>query len=90
MTQSVDNIAGLAIPPALAARLQAAAEEQHRSAHDVLRDALDFYLGASPPPAPIVTHRSPAEAAARMIRARQSNVRLDDAALHDLLTHGRA
>jgi hypothetical protein len=34
--------------------------------------------------------RSPEEAATRMMRARQSSVRLDDAALRELMTLGRA
>jgi hypothetical protein len=33
----------LAIPPALAAEIQAAADEEHRPALDVLRDAIDGY-----------------------------------------------
>ena len=32
----------LAIPPSLAARIQTAAEEEHRSAIDILRDAMDL------------------------------------------------
>ena len=36
----------LAIPPSLAARIQTAAEEEHRSAIDILRDAMDRYLAA--------------------------------------------
>jgi hypothetical protein len=89
MTRKTENTADLAIPPALAARLQAAAEEQHRSARDVLRDALEGYLRTW---RPLVSsnRRSPAEAAARMMRARQGNVRLDDAALRELMTYGRA
>jgi hypothetical protein len=34
---------GLAIPPALAAEIQAAADEEHRPALDVLRDAVESY-----------------------------------------------
>jgi len=90
MTQKTEDATDLAIPPALAAQLQAAAEEQHRSARDVLRDALEGYLRAWRPLTTSATRRSPAEAAARMMRARQSNVRLDDAALRELMTYGRA
>ena len=36
----------IAIPPALAAQLQAAAEVEHRPALEVLRDALERYLAA--------------------------------------------
>jgi hypothetical protein len=90
MTQKTENTSDLAIPPALAVRLQAAAEEQHRPAHDVLRDAVEGYLRAWQPVTPSTTQRSPTEAAARMMRARQGNVRLDDAALRDLMIHGRA
>jgi len=36
----------LAIPPSLAARILTAAEEEHRPAIDILRDAMDQYLAA--------------------------------------------
>ena len=36
----------LAIPASLAARIQTAAEEEHRPAIDILRDAMDHYLAA--------------------------------------------
>jgi hypothetical protein len=88
MTHEAENT-DFTIPPALAAQLRAAADEQHRSARDVLRDALEEYLRALRPLAP-ANQRSPAEAAARMMQARQGNVRLDDAALRELMTHGRA
>jgi hypothetical protein len=89
MTRKTENTSDLAIPPALAAQLQAAAEEQHRPARDVLRDALEGYLRAWRP-LTSSNQRPPAQAAARMIRARRSNARLDDAALRDLMTHGGA
>ena len=41
-----DNGIELALPPGLAAQLQAAAEVEHRPAIDVLRDALERYLAA--------------------------------------------
>jgi hypothetical protein len=44
-----DSSTDLAIPPALAAQIQAAAEEEHRPAIDVLRDALVRYLRESRP-----------------------------------------
>jgi len=34
----------LTVPPALAAEIQTAAEEQHRPVLDVLRDAVEHYL----------------------------------------------
>ena len=34
---------GLTIPPALVAKLQAVADEEHRPAMDVLRDAIEGY-----------------------------------------------
>jgi hypothetical protein len=88
MTHETENT-DFTIPLALAAQLRAAADEQHRSARDVLRDALEEYLRALRPLAP-ANQRSPAEAAARMMQARQGNVRLDDAALRELMTYGRA
>ena len=36
----------LVIPPSLAARIQTAADEEHRPALDLLRDAMDRYLTA--------------------------------------------
>jgi hypothetical protein len=88
MTRKTENT-DLAIPPALAAQLQAAADEQHRPAREVLRDAVEEYLRAWRPLASS-NRRSPAEAAARIMRARQGNARLDDAALRELMTYGRA
>jgi hypothetical protein len=88
MTRETEDT-DFAIPPTLAAQLQAAADEQHRSARDVLRDAVEGYLRAWRPLASS-SPRSPAEAAARMMRARQGNARLDDAALRELMTYGRA
>jgi hypothetical protein len=79
----------LAVPPALAAQLRAAAEAQHRAPLDVLRDALAQYLTWQRPAA-VMRRRSPAEAAARMRRARIDNPRLGDSALRELMTHGRA
>ena len=41
-----DNGIELVIPPSLAARIQTAAAEEHRTAADLLRDAMDRYLRA--------------------------------------------
>ncbi len=41
-----DNGADIAIPPALAAQIQAAADEEHRPAIDLLSDAVARYLAA--------------------------------------------
>jgi hypothetical protein len=38
-----DQDTGLAIPPALAAEIQAAADEEHRPPLDVLREAIESY-----------------------------------------------
>ena len=86
MTQ--DHTPDLAVPPELAAEIIAAAEEQHRAPGEVLHDALEQYLTGRRPAAG--AQRSPAEAAARMRRARAGNPRLSDAALRELMTHGRA
>jgi hypothetical protein len=77
MTRETETPPDLTIPPALAAQLQAAAADQHRPAREVLRDAVEEYLRAWRPLTP--SQRSPGEAATRMMRARQGNVRLDDA-----------
>ena len=87
MTQELTP--SLAVPPELAAQIVAAAEAQHRPPLDVLHDAVEDYLTRQPP-LPAKPWRSPAEAAARMRRARAGNPRLSDAALRELMTHGRA
>ncbi|HEY1935770.1 MAG TPA: hypothetical protein VGG99_27500 [Acetobacteraceae bacterium] len=87
MTQ--EHVSKLAVPPALAAQIVAAAEVQHRPPLDVLHDAVADYLTRQPLP-PAKPQRSPAEAATRMRRARAGNPRLSDAALRELMTHGRA
>jgi hypothetical protein len=79
----------LAVSPDLAAQIVAAAETQHRRPLDVLHDAVEDYL-IRQAEAATKPQRSPAEAAARMRRARASNPRLSDAALRELMTHGRA
>jgi hypothetical protein len=91
MTRETGRLPDLPISPALVARLQATAEEQHRSAQDVLRDAVELYLRVLHPLSPeVASRRLPAEAAAPVRRARQGNARLDDAALREPMTHGRA
>ena len=80
------------IPPALVAQIEAAADEEHRTAADVIRDALERYLvqmhgRTNPTPAP---RRSPAEAAARMRARRIGNILPEGVSIRDLMTHGRA
>lgn len=83
----------LTIPPALMADIQAAAEDEHRPATEVVRDALERYLaewrkGASPRHAQ--ARRSLAEAAVRLRERRTGNVLPEGVTIRDLMTHGRA
>ena len=75
-------------PPALAARLAAAAADQHRQPRDVLRDAVESYLQALQPLTP--AQRSPAEAVARMRSSRASNKLPEGVTIRDLMTYVRA
>jgi hypothetical protein len=74
--------------PALAARLAAAAAEQHRHLRDVLRDAVERYLRELRPLTS--TRRSPAEAVARMWASRSGNKLPDGIIIRHLTTFGRA
>jgi hypothetical protein len=84
MTQ--EHIPELAVPADLAAQLRAAAEEQHRAPVEVLHDALDQYLTAHRPANG--AHRSPAEAAARII-ARRKGITLGGLTIKQLINEGR-
>jgi predicted transcriptional regulator len=83
-----DTLSDLAVPPALAARLQEAAAAQHRPPREVLRDAVELYLREQRPFPP--AHRSPGEAAARIRRSRPGNKLPDGVTIRDLMTYGRA
>jgi hypothetical protein len=86
----------LAIPSALVAEIRAAADDEHRPAAELVREALERYLadwrkatsladrGRTP------SKRTPAEAAARLRELREGNVLPDGISLRDLMTHGRA
>jgi len=85
----------LVVPPALLAEIQAAADEAHRPAADVVREALERYLadwrnGVRPAHEPVPARRTPAEAAARLRELRKGNVLPDGVTIRDLMTHGRA
>jgi hypothetical protein len=88
MTHESETPSDIAVPPALAARLAAAAAEQHRQLRDVLRDAVESYLRALQPLTP--AQRSPAEAAARMRASRPDNKLPEGVTIRDLMTYGRA
>jgi hypothetical protein len=88
MTIEIKNPSELAVPPALAAQLRAAAAKQHRQLPDVLRDAVELYLNQLRP-LPLA-QRSPAEAAARMRTSRPGNKLPDGITIRDLMTYGRA
>jgi hypothetical protein len=85
--------ANLVIPPALAAEILAAAEDEHRPADDLVRDALERYLidwrkrtrhGQEK------SRQTQAEAATRLRELRKGNVLPDGVTIRDLMTHGRA
>jgi hypothetical protein len=84
MTQRTLNTTDLAIPPALAAQLRAAAEEPQRSTCD---DALGGYLRSW---ATSAIHHPASQAAARLMHAGQGNPRLDDTPPPEPMTRGRA
>jgi hypothetical protein len=88
MTHESETPSEFAVPPALAAQLQAAAAKQHRQLRDVLRDAVELYLREFRPLPP--AQRSPAEAAARMRESRPGNKLPDGVTIRDLMTYGRA
>ena len=84
------------IPPALAAQIQAAADDEHRPAADVVREALERYLSTGRKgtglahESPVPAKRPPAEALARMRERRKGNVLPEGVTIRDLMTHGRA
>ena len=82
------------IPPALLAQVEALAAAQHRTAQDVMRDAIEHYLrkrqaaakeGGSLPGAKL----TPQEAVERILELRKGNILPDGVTIHDLQTHGR-
>jgi hypothetical protein len=85
-----------AIPPALAIRIQAVADRQHRPAADIVRDALEHYLADSHEIAgPIESQAAPpgrtsTEAAARLLENRKGNALPRGLTIRDMQTHGRA
>jgi hypothetical protein len=81
----------LIIPPALAAQILAAADDEHRPAAEVVQEALERYLAqrrenVNTTPA----RRTPAEAAARLLERRKGTLLPDGVTIRDLMTHGRA
>lgn len=83
----------LVIPPTLAAEIQAAADDEHRTADDLVRDALERYLTdwrKRTAHAQEKPRRTSAEAAARLRESRKGNVLPDGVTIRDLMTHGRA
>jgi hypothetical protein len=81
----------LLIPPALAAQIVAAAEDEHRPAAALVRDALERYLAARRTAATgQPTRHTPAEAAARMRELRKGNTLPAGVTIQDLIRHGRA
>jgi hypothetical protein len=83
----------LVIPLALAAEIQAAADDEHRTADDLIRDVLERYLDdwrnrtSRSQGRPRLT---PVEAAARLRELRKGNVLPDGVTIRDLTNHGRA
>jgi hypothetical protein len=83
----------LVIPPALAAEIQAAAEAEHRTAADLVKDALERYLTDRRERTSYTREEArptSAEAATRLRELREGNVLPDGMTIRDLMTHGRA
>ena len=83
------------IPPALLEQVEAVAAAEHRSARDMLREAIEGYLsarqphaapGAGQPP----ERRTPQEAATRILERRKFHTLPDGATIRDMMTYGRA
>jgi hypothetical protein len=88
-----DGDTDLVIPSALAAEIQAAAADEHRSATDIVRDALEHYLADWRKRAgqvPEKPRQTPVEAATRLRELRKGNVLPDGMTIEDLMTYGRA
>ena len=90
MKSASDN-STLTISPALLAQLEAVAEEEHRPAAEVVREALERYLARSrEDTAQRPSRPTPAEAAARMREQRKGTVLPDGVTIRDLIDYGRA
>jgi hypothetical protein len=89
--EPVSENPAFAIPPALLAEVEAAAELEHRPAVDLVKAALERYLAerqsAVETPVP---KRTAAEAVERMLEQRKGNVLPEGVTIRRLLTYGRA
>jgi len=82
------------IPPALLAEVEVVASAEHRSASEMVREAIELYLqerrtqvaNDSEPWTP----RTPQEAAARILELRKGNFLPEDETIRDLINYGRA
>lgn len=92
----LNDVPDLTIPPTLLADIQTVAEDEHRTAAEVVREALERYLaewrkGARLPHGHHrLARRTPTEAAARLRERRTGNVLPEGVTIRDLMTHGRA
>jgi metal-responsive CopG/Arc/MetJ family transcriptional regulator len=83
------------LPPALLAEVEAMAAGEHRSARDILREAVESYVQARRPFAGVngvsaTPQRSAQEAAARMLERRKLHSLPEGISIRDLMTFGRA
>jgi hypothetical protein len=83
------------LPPALLAEVEAMALAEHRSAREMLREAVERYLQEHRPSAGVdamrpAVKRSPKEAAARMRERRQFHTLPEGMTIRDLMSYGRA
>ncbi|MGD0632721.1 MAG: hypothetical protein ABSA13_00385 [Beijerinckiaceae bacterium] len=85
------------IPLALLQQVETAAAAEHRSARDMLREAVESYLsarrmlaasGAGQQPSP--QRRTPREAAARILERRKFHPLPEGTTIRDMMTYGRA
>ena len=81
----------LLVPPDLLVEVEAAAEEERREPHELVREAVTRYLEQrrarrGPTPEPVHT---PAEAAARILELRKGNLLPPGVTIRDLINFGR-
>jgi Ribbon-helix-helix protein, copG family len=83
--------ATLTLPPDLLAEVEAIAEQEHRPADDVLRDAVERYRAQLRQEAPErAARRTAAEAAVRMLAHRPLRKLPEGESIRSMLEHGRA
>ncbi len=83
------------LPPALLAEVEAAAEQEHRQASDVVREAVERYLTqwrkqVFAAQAGQTTKLTAAQAVENILEQRKANIMPDGVTIRELMTYGRA